>query len=87
MNISEDGVEQPREQVLSGAVAGLAQAKGRSLEILVFPAFPAGSFSLFVWILSVPWRKSVSLSVVLIAVNLPLAEVLGLGLFCQHGSE
>lgn len=33
------------------------------------------------------WRESVSLSVVLIAVNLPLAEVLGLGLFCQHGSE
>lgn len=52
---------------------------------LVFPAFTAVSFSLFIWIFL--WRESVSLSVVLIAVNLPLAKVLGLGLFCQHGSE
>lgn len=52
---------------------------------LVFPAFTAVSFSLFIWIFL--WRESVSLSVVLITVNLPLAEVLGLGLFCQHGSE
>lgn len=53
----------------------------------MFPAFTAGLFSLFVWVLLVPWRESVSSSVVLIAVNLPLAEVLGLDLFCQHGSE
>lgn len=87
-------MQQIREQVLSGAVLGWAapkpifpQAKGRSLEILLFPAFTAGSSSLFVWILLAPWRGSVIFSVVLMAVNLPLAEVLGLGLFCQQGSE
>lgn len=72
----------------SAGNSGWAGSSQREILGLVFPAFTAVSFSLFVWIFFfLLWRESVSLSVVLIAVNLPLAEVLGLGLFCQQGSE
>lgn len=73
--------------MLSGAVLGQSWAGSREILGLVFPALAAASFSVCLDSFFLLWRKSVSLSVVLITVNLPLAEVLGLGLFCQHGSE
>lgn len=71
----------------SAGNGGWASPSQGEILALLLPAFPAVSVCLFVWIFFLLWRESVSLSVVLIAVNLPLAEVLGLGLFCQHGSE
>lgn len=71
---------------LSWGSAWAAPGQGDIL-VLVIPACAAASFSVCLDSLFWLWRESVSLSVVLIAVNLPPAEVLGLGLFCQHGSE
>lgn len=61
----------------------LGEAKGRAPG-LVFPAFTAVSFFLFVWSFLL-WSGSVSLSVILGIVNLSFAKVLDLSLFCKHG--
>lgn len=66
--------------MLSGAVLGQSQERaglvlGQILG-LVFPALAAPSFSVCLDSFFPLWRESVSSSVVLITVNLPLAQVL-----------